>query len=419
MTYSAQCNKYQMKKNHTFGRKYLSHYTDLSKACWQSVFMTFIESLATGICFFLSIYFVNVLHTSIATAGVAISFYGIGTICGGMSGGKLSDHMSAKTVSVVCLLIQSIAFYSLSLIENKTILMLNMFIVGICTYGFMTANDLWLLRQCQNQATLRLKCININRAASNLGMGVSGIMIGFVNVTEFRHLFYFSSVVLFLSALYFCFFAIETIKHPLVENADRHDVKLAMKSKHNRKIFLYVLCCLFLIGLIIAQLSVTYPIYIQNAFPQMGTKAISILFILDTLLIVILQAPLVNTLKNINSILLVGVGALLMGLGMFTLNFSIYFYMAIISCLIWTTGEMIFITMAQLVCYECGIENKKGHTMGIYQATYASSRVIGPMIGGYIYYHFSGNALWSLSFLVGLLCFTCCLCIKKYDYVNC
>jgi MFS family permease len=193
---------------------------------------------------------------------------------------------------------------------------------------------------------------------------------------------------------------------------------LSIQKNDNKKTFLLMLNCLFLIGIIISQLSITYPVYIQESFPQMGTRAVSILFILDTLLIVIFQAPLANSLKAFNKIFLVGVGAFLMGLGLFILNFSMLFYGAIISCLIWTTGEMIFIGMAQFSCYEAGAEKKKGHAMGLFQATSAAGRIIGPIIGGYIYYSVGGHVLWSLSMVIGIYCLLICLYFRKYDYVK-
>ena len=63
--------------------RYLLSYSNFNKGCWQSVLLTLIESMATGICFFLSIYFVSYLQLSIAISGFLISAYGVGTICGG------------------------------------------------------------------------------------------------------------------------------------------------------------------------------------------------------------------------------------------------------------------------------------------------------------------------------------------------
>ena len=167
---------------------------------------------------------------------------------------------------------------------------------------------------------MRLKSLNIIRVASNLGLGVSGIIIGMLNVQKFYLLFYFSSAILLFSALYFQFF-LEDSKQLSITQSSQTDIE----RKKNNKILFLILSCLFLVGLLISQLNIAYPLYIQQTFSKIGTQAVSILFILDTLLIVFFQAPLVNRLKNFNKIILIEMGAFLMGFGMFILNFSSFF----------------------------------------------------------------------------------------------
>ncbi|MBV9575165.1 MAG: MFS transporter [Gammaproteobacteria bacterium] len=406
-----------MQRTINLSRRYFAHYSHLSKECWQGTFLIFIQSLATGTCYFLSLYFVNVLNISIAASGLLISAYGVGNVFGSLFSGKLSDMISAKRISNLTLFIQALAFFLLTQFSNENILLMIMFVNGFCAYGFITSNNVWLLKGCQNQPEMRLKIINIRRAAANLGMGVSGLMIGFLTLQQFPLLFNLMSAALIFSAFYLHFFVNDKNDITILNNnINKISSSLSINNYH-KKIILLILLCVFLINLIIAQLSITYPIYIQQLFPQMGTQSVSILFILDTLLIVFFQTPLVNNLKNFNKILFVGIGAFLMGAGMYLLNFSSFFYIAIISCLIWTTGEMIFISMAQFVCYEAGSEQKKGHTMGAFQATTAVAKIIGPAMGAYIYHVLGPNTLWSSSMIIGIFCFLMCFYFRKHDFI--
>lgn len=397
---------------------YLANYSGVPKTCWQGIFLTLVESLAIGVCFFLSLYFVNTLHVDMTTAGILISCYGVGTSIGGILSGKLCDNMSSQTISIISLVTQALAFFLLAELNSIVLLMINLFVLGVASYGFTTANNVWMLKHCEEHSDIRLKVINISRAALNLGFGLSGFLIGVIAVYGFQPIFYISCVSLFLSAIYLFF------QKDRQENIGDNNIQSIAKNcesqnesiiqKENKKVILLILTCLFLIGLIIAQLSITYPIYLQDAFPALGVKAVSILFILDTVLIVLFQAPLVNMLNNYNKILATGIGAFLMGLGMLVLSFSLSFFLAIISCVIWTIGEMIFVAMAQLVCYEKGAQKKKGQSMGIYQAVFACSKIIGPLIGGFIYHTYGGNFLWYLSALIGAVCLIACNHYKKY-----
>jgi len=166
-----------------------------------------------------------------------------------------------------------------------------------------------------------------------------------------------------------------------------------------------VLCCVFLVGLIVSQISTTYSVYIQQLFPNFGMKAVGILFVLNPFLIVLLQTPLIMQFDNINKILLIGIGALLAGVGMFILIFSNNFITAIFACIVYTIGEMFFFPSAQLVCYNQGSSKRKGQSLGIFKSVYAISVVVGPAFGGIIYNHFGGNDVWYICGLIGLICF--------------
>lgn len=391
-------------------KSYIKSYKGLPIESWHGITLTFVNSISVGLCFFLSLYFVDILKFDIASAGMFISFYGLGTVIGGIISGKLCDHFSPRHVSIVSLILQSIAFVSLTKINSPVWIALDLLMLGIASYGFKTSNNVWMLASCNDQAT-RAKTINVAYAGSNLGLGVSGIIIGLFASFGYEVIFYFFSMLLFLSALYLLSQKTNLNEPHKIITAENTSVKKII----NLKILTLVLGCVFLIGLIVAQLSSTYPIYVQEAFPALGTKAVSILFILDTFLIVMFQAPLMNLLSKYNKLIIIGAGTLLMGLGMLILSGSFVFTLAIISCFFWTTGEMLFFSTAQLVCYEKGPEKKKGHSMGVFQSTYATSIVIGPTIGGFIYQYAGKNTLWYLSGLIGVVCFIACYYHRRYD----
>lgn len=392
---------------------YLNNYTGLTRICWLGIFLTFIEAIAMGVCFFLSLYFVNELHINVALAGGLVSCYGVGTVLGGLIFGKLTDKYSSKIISTLSLLIQSFAFFLLAEPHSIVFLSPTLFLLGFSTYGFLTANDVWILRQCGDNSQLRLKTLNISRVALNLGLGLSGVIIGLIAETGFRNIFYLFGGLLLISSLYL--FLQKNIAHNTIQpQIEVGLIKVRNQTKSSQKVMRLILVCVFLVGLLIAQLSATYPLYIQNTFSSLGYKAVSILFILDTVLIVLFQAPLVNFFNDYNKIIIVGVGAFLMGIGMLVLSFSHFFILGIISCVIWTTGEMLFIPVAQLICYEKSSENKKGSGMGLYKTAYASSKVLGPTIGAFIYQNYSGEMLWYLSASIGLICLIACYAYRKH-----
>ncbi len=392
-------------------QKYFNNYKGLPKICWLGFLLIFIDAVAGGIIFFLSIYFVNNLALSIKIAGFIISSYGFGTVMGSLIGGKLSDTILPHIVVKISLLLQAMGFIALIYLHSVFILAINLFIIGISAYSFKTSINCWILHHAQQQSELRLKILNIMRVASNAGLGISGTIIGLFAKNHFSLLLILSGVIFFISAVIF----VTNSGTPEAENIQHISSDVESKSfTYNKKVLLVILIFVFFIGIMIAQLGTTYPIFIQNTFKELGIQAVSILFILDTLLIVIFQAPLVNLLKKANKILFTGIGGFLMGFGMLILNVSSFFYLAIISCVLWTTGEMLFIPLAQLICYEKGLKKNQGKRIGAYQAVYAFGTICGPVFCSQIYFYYGSEMLWYAFGVVGICCFLVCNYFKKY-----
>ncbi|WP_416338561.1 MFS transporter [Legionella steelei] len=353
----------------------------------------------------------NEQQLNVSTAGLLLSCYGLGTVIGGFVGGKLSDKITPYVVSIFSLFVQSVSFFFLMYLHSIPILMLNLLLLGISAYGFKTSNNMNLLNLCANDVDLRYKTISISHVAANLGLGVSGIFIAGVGTYGFPIVFGLSSLILFFSAIYLILQKNVTnpISEQSVEEYHPNETNIALK------INVLILSCVFLIGLIIAQLSSTYPLYVQESFPKLNVQAVSILFLLDTALIVIFQAPLIVLVSKQNKLLITGVGALFMGLGMLILRFSFIFSLAILSCIVWTIGEMLFISTAQLICYENSNNKKKGQSLGLFQSTFAVSNVVGPWLGGFIYQYWGGNILWYCSTIIGVFCFLLCWHFSRFN----
>lgn len=394
---------------------YIRSYSGLSKLCWMGIAFTLINAISQGVSFFLSLYFVNTLHFNVAYAGFILSSYGLGTVMGGSLGGRLSDKFFSGTVSLWALFFQAIAYFLLAKLTSFEWLLVIMYVLGVSTYIFKTSNNLWMLSQ-SGEGNSKLKILSTAHVASNLGLGISGILMGFIAGYGFENIFILASMVLIILISYMLL-KLKEMK-PCTERVSKiiNPQTKTSFSKADKKILYMILSCVFFIGLIIAQLGTTYPVYVQSVFPLLGVKAVSILFLLDTALIVLFQAPLINFLGGENKILIVGIGAALMGAGMLILSFSYsYFAVGILSCIVWTTGEMLFVSTAQAVCYEKGGENKQGHSVGLFQSIFATSLVVGPTFGGFVYHYFGGNMVWYLSGTIGLLCFLVCLFHARYD----
>lgn len=395
---------------------YLSNYAGLPRICWHGITVNGLVSTVGGIGFYISIYLINSLKMSVTSAGILVSCYGIGTIGGGFVGGKLSDRFSPGLIAMFSALLMSISYILIIKIHSYSALITIMFIMGLTYYAFVTANSVMVLNYCVTNERERLRAINILYVVSNIGLGLAALIIGLTSFLGFNFIFIISSLILILAFLY------QWLLEEIVsEKKQKNKAKIDHENSHaqrNFKPLILVLGCLFAVGLIVAQTRITYPLYLHQTFPTLGMKAVSFLLALNPIIIIICQTPLNNYLSNCNKILMVGIGAALMGFGMWTLIFSIYYSLAIIACLIYTFGEMIFFVMVQLVCYENATQKQKGRNLGLFKTVYAMSVVVGPTLGGVLYKFISMNAVWYFCGIMGALSLGYCLKFRRLDRVN-
>lgn len=384
-------------------KKYISYYSGLSRTAWEAILLTFLEGLAGGLSFVLSLYFVNVLHFSVERAGYLVALYSVGTAVGGLLAGRLSDVVLPRFVSTVSIFAHSMAYVFLLYQQSFFALGINLFVMGICSYGVITSNRIWIMKISGSDAALRLKTLNISYAASNLALGISSTILGLFSIGTMYILFQCAAVILFFSGILLLFLSKE-LPENIKKNLNAFQQKNISHPQANFKIFLFILMCLCVAGFYVSQMATTYNIFVEKTFPELGLLAIGILSVINTFSIVFFQAPLVSHLQNKNKLMIVGVGLALMGCGFILLNYTFYFFsIAVISAFVYVFGEMLFFSVAQLICFEKAPTNKRGQAVGIFQFVYSISKIGGPAIGGIIYQYFGASQLWFLSALLGLL----------------
>jgi MFS family permease len=395
---------------------YFSHYIGISFVVWERITLNFVVAITSSIGFFISFYLVKDLQFSILMAGYILSIYAVGMAIGGLLGGKLSDRWPAHTVSILFLILQATAFLILAYFKTHLLLVASLFLLGVTTSGFITSNNVCVLSQPIDKESARLKRINLLSMAGNLGMGVAAPLIGVFSHYGFNYIFFAASLILMVSALYLLFFTSHfpnTLNpHPTTEVA-KQGLKIIFQDNAKLRILLLVLACIFLGSFIIAQLKSTYAIYLHDRFPAMGLHAASILFMVNSIMTVFFQVPFVNQFERYSRVMMVGVGVFLMGSGMLTLTFSHWFPIALVACVIYTAGEMLFNAMSQFVCYQIAPEHQKGQYLGLWRFVFSTSIIAGPSIGVVIYHHLGGNSIWYVCFGVGLVCLFACFYSKK------
>lgn len=348
-----------------------------------------ISSMVLSICYFLQLYFIAELHFKIAVAGMFLASYGFGTVLGGWIGGKLSDYYSPKNICALSLIMEGFLFFNLFHLQTIVPLIVNLFFLGFVAFSAITTNYVTTLA-FSNDKNQRLTSISLLDISNNLGLGLAAIIIGWIPVKNMPALFLLGGMTSIITG----FFLLAN-SQPIKVSPKTHLVECGNEREVKYNIY-YTFLCLFIAGIIISQLSGTYAIYLANlsAIEFREYNLFGALFALNTFLVVFFQLPILNFIKRFDSITIATLGVVLLGLGMSILLLERIQWL-IISCFVFTLGEILFFAVAQSILYENTPTAKKGSILGQYRMIYGFSRMIGPLAGNYLYQTYGSHFVWT------------------------
>lgn len=376
--------------NSLLHNNFFKSYVEISQGTWKLLFGGFVNAMSISIPIYISLY-LNMMGYNLEKIGNLLAIYGLFGIIGGYIGGILSDKISAITVCKFSLIVSSLFFSIFPFTNGSLQLIPTLSIIGFSTNLFRPA---FILAVIENSSLEDLeRSIAIRRVAINIGMAFGAAICGIISVYSYALVFFFVSISSILAFL-------------ILKNIAPSKYNSSSKTKENQnkdsnKFKFYMM--LFALGgvlLIFNQSQSLYPLYLKNTL-FFNSAYISGLFALNGLLVALFQVPLSGYFSKKNKYVTCLLGAIFIFLGFGSISWVSSFPALLLSCFIWTMGEMIFFPahMAMLMRLEA---ISRGKAMGIYQLVYSSSLFYSPVFGMYLY-NYRPNIVWNISILLSLI----------------
>lgn len=380
-----------------FFLSYFNNYRGIPFLGWLNIFSALINSGASVAIIFMSLYLTKEFHYSAVAIGFIVTGYGIGAMAGALFGGILCDYVSSQFVCVLSLFVNAVTLIMMPFLNDYHLIIAAVCLMGISNYAFSPANRINIMSTTQGTDQMRISSLRYMMV--NLGIGLYVFLGGRIAVLGYEWLFLINGIVILINAILlmsYLKYQREIIRDDTTETAFGIPTQL--------KFFLLVYLGLLLITLIFSQLRITYPLYMHH-FYHLDERLFSNIFLVNTLLIVAIQVPMANFLQKINPLLSSGLGALLIGIGLSSTYFGSTYLFAILFCVIWTIGEILFFSTLQALIYEKADQSRKGRYMGLAQMTAAFANIIGPVSGSWLYGFNDGKWLWLVCLLFGITTF--------------
>jgi MFS family permease len=373
----------------------LSLLPKLSKTCYLLLLFSFLECAAGGIAYYLSLYLGTSTTLTKLQIGQVGSIVGFGALSGALCSTYITDKLSSKNIIIFCFFFLGLSFFCLPQSINFLVISVCAFIIGIATSIFLTTNNTLLLQNApQDQNSLRF-VQSMKVVSENLGNSCSILLIMFFAAQYYGQIFE-------VIGLFFLLFALNTMKYlPVGRNSveDSPCEEKETNQQENKKRLYITISGVFIVGIIYAQQRIAYPLFLNETFSNFTITAT--LFWLDPIIVSLFQVKITKIVSPLKIHYQLAIGGLLLGTGLFALMIVTSIGGAILACLTFILGEMLFMPTSFVQCYESAGNKRKGMAAGAWRSAYSSGLIVGPVLSGFLMEYYSYNACWILAGILG------------------
>jgi MFS family permease len=253
----------------------------------------------------------------------------------------------------------------------------------------------------------------LNRLAINLGMSIGPVVGGILSTINFHLLFYVDGITSLAAGAFLIFSPWE--KHEVVQKEAEVKEPLIPHQKvsvFSDKRLLYFLLALIPVEIVFFQHIGALPLFIVSDL-GFSNAVFGFLTAVNTVLIIFIEVPLNDSMRNWDDRKSIGLGALLSGVGFGLMAFTNTIPPIVLLIVIWTFGEMIFFPSAGEYVAKIAPKKQRGEYMGYFQMSFSLAFMVGPWLGTTTLEHYGPFNLWIGCLVFGLISTVMMLRLKK------
>ncbi len=368
---------------------YRKAFAGLPRAVWHLALVTVVHRSGTMVLPFLSLYVTRDLGLTPRHAGAALALYGAGAIAGTFLGGRLSDRIGPMRAQVISLVAAGAGFVALAAARPIWPLAVAIVVAAAAVESFRPSNAAALAAAAPE--AVRFRAFALRRLAINVGMTLGPALGGLLASYDYLWLFVCDGgTCLAAAALLWLLFGGADAR---VESEAAASAGTERSSPWRDGPFVVLIFLVTALSIVFFQLLSTYPLTLNVVF-GLEERTIGALFAINTLLIVVFEMVLVHAVDRFDPMRVAALGALLtcFGLGALPLGSSVAF--VCVTIVVWTCGEMLSHPMLEGLAASRGPAASRGAYLGLFNATFAASFVLGPLLGTWVYDRFGYETLW-------------------------
>ena len=266
----------------------------LSRAVWTLQLGSFANAFGNGVVWpFLLIYLHNVRGFGLGTAGIALAVMNVTAVVAGPPVGSLLDHVGARTMLAFAMALSIGGALAYVAVRHPWQAFAAGALSGLGNAAFWPANSSMIAALTERAD--RHSAYAMQRVTNNLGIGLGGVVGGLIATTARPHTY---QALFLIDAITFAAYLGVLAFVPAPARALRERGAAGYSRVLRDRVFLgFLVLDAFLIAAGFAWLQDLLPAFAKN-HNGVGERAIGLIFLANTLVIVICQLPIAKLLEG-------------------------------------------------------------------------------------------------------------------------
>lgn len=339
---------------------------------------------------FLALYLYDKLGGSIVMPMIVLGLQPISGILMNLWGGSLSDRFGRKPLMMAALMIEMssmIGFvYSDSVVEFAVWTIMN----GLGMSAFFPAANAQVADVVPEER--RAEVFALLHTALNIG-AAAGPLLGLAVFTQNPSLvFAISAAAFFLYALLVWWKVPETLPAEARDNVVRNQAP-KLRIREHTNLFWMTLFALP-VGMLYTQVETIFPLFLKEKFENY-LSVFAWLMTINGTSVILLQMWIAKQTENLATHRVILASYLLFAVVGVGYAFSPFFAILVLVEIVFTIGEMMNGPNIQKAVSLMAPAEMRGRYFSIFSLSWQVSRGIGPLLGGLVLEHYSGEALFA------------------------
>lgn len=380
-------------------RIYRSAYAGLPREIWILSAVALVNRSGMMVLPFLTLYLTRSLGFEMGLVGQLLATYGLGAALGVQLGGWLTDRLGSLRVQVASLFLAGPLFLALGELRSAAGLTAALFALSVVCEAFRPASQAALTNHCPPQ--LRARAFGLYRMAVNLGVTIGPVVGGVLAVHDYSWLFRVNALAWLAAGV--LLLVLGRGWRPLSEReATQPNAPKVARTPWRDGPFLVAVACSALVSVVFLQTQSTFMVYLGE-LQSIREDQIGLLLAINTVMVVLIEMPLIARLPASRPLVWVAIGSVLTGIGFGLMPHGSGMLFLGLTIAVWTFGEILSAPMLSVFVAERSNLAQRGRYMGLFYLSFALANIAAPLLGTWLWVRFGPNSVWHASVAAGLV----------------